>query len=498
MASTLNRKVFARPRWLVVTGAGELERRAAADAAALIQQHVPYVLQTHVSACDRARLRRHNLLLVGTRKSNPLIAALIDDGKLRALRKEQSYAITVLPSPFNPKRQILALAGADERGVLYAARDWEHYCHDPYVTSLQRRFRPVPHLARPRPKGVAFHEPVPEWDRRSAPAVPGRGVWTWGHVVYDYEAFFEHMSRWKMNTFVCWNDFAPANASEIVAAAHRLGIDVIWGYTWCWGEEVDPRRPDQLARWRDRIIRTYEEQYEPLGGDGIYFQTFTETSKLTIGRTTIAELATRWVNDIAGALLERHPDLAIQFGVHATSIRQNVRHLAAVDPRVHLVWEDAGCFPYRYDPGDVSTVGKTAAYTRRLAGLRGGNAEAGFVLKGMTSLYWPVFEHQLGPFVMGRGDRDFIRRRAAEVAPRWKQVEIGWRKHLGAVCRTVRAAADGRPKRLTVTGLVEDGMWEAYMPLAPCLFAEVLWDPREEPEALIAKVSAARDVTCFA
>ena len=116
----------------------------------------------------------------------------------------------------------------------------------------------------------------------------------------------------------------------------------------------------------------------------------------------------------------------------------------------------------------------------------------------MTSLYWPVFEHQLGPFVMGRADRDFIRERAAAVAPRWKQVELGWRRHLGAVCRTIRAAVAGRPKRLTITGLVEDGMWEASMPLAPCLLAEALWDPRRKPESLIAEVSATRDATCFA
>jgi hypothetical protein len=498
MAARRNARVFDKPRWLVVTGDGPLERIAAADAGALIQRHVPYVLQTHVGGCDRRRLRDHSLLLVGTRQSNPLIGKLMDEGAVPEPVKEQSCVIRTLPSPYHPERQVVVLAGADARGVLYAARDWEHDCVDPYVTSLQRRFRPAPHLSRRGPQAFPFHAPVPEWERAGAPAVAARGIWTWGHVVYDYRAFFEHMSRWKMNTFICWNDAAPVNADEVVAAAHRLGIDVIWGTTWCWGEEVDPRKPAELTRWRDQILRTYDEQYAPLRGDGLYFQTFTETNRLKIGRRTIAELAAEWVNDIAGALLERHPGLTVQFGVHATSIRENLGHLAAVDPRVDLVWEDAGGFPFTYDVTDVSSLDETVAYTRRLTGLRGRKAEAGLVLKGMTSLYWRVFEHPLGPFVMGRADRDFIRRRAAEVAPRWKQVEVGWRRHLGAVCRTVRAALSGRPGRLTVTGLVEDGMWEERMWLPPCLLAEVLWDPRERPESIVARVSATRDAACLA
>jgi len=293
MANRLNRKVFSKPRWLMVAGDGPLDRAAASSVAALIQQHVPYILQTHVGGCDRARLRTHNLALVGTVDSNGLLADLARDGKLHVPLEEQSYAIKTLPSPFNPKRQVLALAGSDARGALYAARDWEHYCHDPLVTSLAERCRPVPHLERPGPHPVAFRAPLPEWDLAGSPAVPGRGIWTWGHVVYDVRAFLEHMSRWKMNTLVCWNDFAPVNARQIVEAAHALGIDVVWGYTWCWGEPVDPNDPDQLARWRRRIIRTYEEQYAPAGGDGIYFQTFTETDRLHIGRKTIAELAAR-------------------------------------------------------------------------------------------------------------------------------------------------------------------------------------------------------------
>jgi len=451
-----------------------------------------------VGGCDRRRLRGHNLVLVGTARSNPLIAALVDAGQVRLGRKAQSCAVKVLPSPFNPNRQVLVLAGGDQRGVLYAARDWEHYCHDPYVTALARHHLPQPNVRRRPAQTRAFHQPLPAWELAGAPKVLHRGIWTWGHVIYDYRAFLENMSRWKMNTLICWNDVAPVNAREVVTCAHRLGIDVIWGYTWCWGERVDPNDPAQLDYWRERILRAYEQQYLPVGGDGIYFQTFTETHDQRIGGRTIAELATRWVNEIAGALLDRHSPLTVQFGVHAISIQQNVRFLKAVDPRVSIVWEDAGGFPYTYDVSDVAGIGRTVRYTRRLAGLRGPSGDTGLVLKGMRSLSWPTFEHQLGPFVLGRADRDFIRRRAAKVARRWKHVEMGWRQNLFAVCDTVRAALAAGPARLTVTGLVEDGLWERRMWLPPCLLAEVLWDPGEKPEAILAKVAATRDAHTLA
>ena len=187
--------VFNRPRWLVVAGAGKLEQYAAAEAGAILQQHLPYVLQTFVGGCDRRRVRRHNLLLVGTARSNPLIGALAADGRLKAPRGEQAYAIAVIDGAFGPDRQALVLCGADERGALYAARDWEHYCYDPYAASLIPHARPQPNVARAKPAAVPFHKPLPAWDLRAAPKVPWRGIWTWGHVIYDYRRFLENRMR---------------------------------------------------------------------------------------------------------------------------------------------------------------------------------------------------------------------------------------------------------------------------------------------------------------
>ncbi len=494
---------FDASRWMVLAGLDEpLEHYAAAEAGALIQQHVPYVVQTIAGDCDRRRLKKHNILAVGTPETNSLIASLVAEGKIRLAGKPQSYAIAVLPSPYNPARQVLVLAGADSPGVLYAVRDWEHYCYDPYVTGLTAPRFPLPNAPEPPHPDIRpvapFHQPVPAWDLTGSPKILDRGIWTWGHVVYDYRRFLENMSRWKMNILIVWNDYAPVNAREITDYAHSLGIKLIWGFTWCWGEKVNPSDPGQLAFWRDRVIRTYEEQYLPLGGDGIYFEVFTETHERKIGRKPIAELAANWVNHIGKALLERHPDLWIQWGLHAISIRDDIDYIKAVDPRINITWADAGCFPYAYDVTGLESLDDALSYTRRLAGLRSPNEDLGLTFKGMIQLDWDTFENQLGPFVMGRADRDFIRRRTELVQPRWKQAEIGWRKHLPAVCRTIKAAVAARPKRLTITGLVEDGMWEERMPLPPCLLAEAMWNPSEKPESIIAKVAATRDAHCLA
>ncbi len=493
---------FAGPRWLVLTGRDESPAQyAAAEAGALIQQHVPYVLQTIVGDCDRGRLRRHNILAVGTPESNSLIASLVADGKVRVPKKPQSYAVAVLPSPYNPARQVLVLAGSDSPGVLYAVRDWEHYCYDPYVGSLTPSRYPLPYAPLPprpaMPLTVPFHQPVPAWNLTGSPKILERGIWTWGHVVYNYRRFLKNMSRWKMNILIVWNDYCPVNAREVTDYAHSLGIKLIWGFTWGWGRELDPSDPAQLAWWRDRVIDTYEQQYAPTGGDGIYFETFTETSSRKIGRKTIAELAANWVNHIGGALLDRHPDLWVQWGLHASSIRADINHIKTVDPRINITWADVGSFPYDYEVAGLDKLDDALAYTRRLAGLRSPNEDLGLTFKGMIQLDWDTFERQLGPFVMGRSDRDFIRRRADLVEPRWKQAEIGWRKHLPAVLRTIKTAIAARPKRLTITGLVEDGMWEERMPLPPCLLAEALWNPNDRPESIIARVSATRDAYCL-
>lgn len=63
-----------------------------------------------------------------------------------------------------------------------------------------------------------------EAKEESAPAIKNRAIWTWGHVIFDYEKFFENMSLLRLNEIVIWNDYMPVNAKQVVDAAHGYGI----------------------------------------------------------------------------------------------------------------------------------------------------------------------------------------------------------------------------------------------------------------------------------
>ncbi len=54
-------------------------------------------------------------------------------------------------------------------------------------------------------------------------------------------------------------------------------VKVIWGYSWGWGEEFNLADDSNLDKWTKSAIDVYAKEYAGLGGDGIYFQTFTET-----------------------------------------------------------------------------------------------------------------------------------------------------------------------------------------------------------------------------
>ena len=272
--------------------------------------------------------------------------------------------------------------------------------------------------------------------------------------------------------------------------AHERGVKIIWGFTWCWGETVHPGDKVMLKSWTDRVIATYEEQYLPTGGDGIYFQIFTETSDKEMEGCSIARMAADWVNAIGGELLAKYPDLWIQFGLHATSVNDRLDEIAVTDPRITITWEDCGGFPYHYDPRLEGDPKATLDFTQKIATLRG-SENFGMVLKGMTCLDWPHFEHQKGPFLMGETREDFRCSRAKEKEYLWKVASPYWIEGMPLFKDFVRLLRDTPNRRTAVTSLVEDGMLEAYVPVAVALMAETLWDPEQD---VVKKVMICSDV----
>lgn len=90
------------------------------------------------------------------------------------------------------------------------------------------------------------------------------------------------------------------------------------GFAWGWSTDCLDTDISNLDKMADESAAKYENDYAHLDGDGIYFQTFTETEKETIGGKLIADAAVEMVNKAAAKILDKHPDLKIQFGLHAT------------------------------------------------------------------------------------------------------------------------------------------------------------------------------------
>ena len=88
-----------------------------------------------------------------------------------------------------------------------------------------------------------------------------------------------------------------------------------------------------------------------MGGDGIYFQSFTETTQQELNGRSIAEAVTELVNMVTKRIHAESPDLKIVFGLHANSIRKPgaTEAIAKTDPSLEILWENCGGFPF----GDV-------------------------------------------------------------------------------------------------------------------------------------------------
>ncbi|RAV20443.1 hypothetical protein [Paenibacillus contaminans] len=472
-------------RWTIVHGKYDgVEKHALHVLYNIVQPYVPYLMTLHSDSEERETLQDYNLIVLGTVHSSEWIRELADNGTIRPHPKAEGYKIKVTQSPLNPERQMIVLAGTDENGALYAVNDFEHYYLDANDDDIFQQKK-------------NFTAEMPAYEASSAPAIADRGFWTWGHVIYDYRAYIDNMAKWKLNFITIWNDFAPINAKEVTDYAHSRGIKVIWGFSWSWGETCNPDDPEDLDKWTERVLQTYETQYAHLGGDGIYFQTFTETNDKHIGDKPIAELVVKWVNHISGKMLEKHPDLWIKFGLHATSIRENYTYLEKLDPRVNITWEDAGAFPYHYEAADSETIAETLQYTSTISGLRGREEDFGLVIKGCTFLNWFAFEHQKGVIVLGEAKPSFIETMSGQqdrANRQWKHQQAYWMKNLPQLLDTLKVALESGAGRVSAEALVEHGLWEKHMWFPAALCAESLWNPYEDAGELIRKVALVKEV----
>ena len=464
-------------RWILTfDGRDKLIKTATELLSREMASRVGYVLPVvplgELSAADREQ----NNVAVICRAGGDAEKKCRASGATKTPAASESYSIFVGRSAFSGDRQMIAVTGRDGRGALYG-------CVDLINKYLSRA-------------DVSLDEELPEWKIAASPAIKTRAVWTWGHVVYDYRGFFENMARLRMNEIIIWNDVPPMNAADVVGCAHSYGIKVIWGFAWGWStkcrEELEKLDHASLSALKAQIASTYENVYAKMPGDGIYFQSFTELSLGTVGGKSVAEIVTPLVNDVSKTLLSRHPKLEIQFGLHATSVKERLDAIKTVDPRVRIVWEDCGAFPFDYDPEKTDGFDETLGFVEKTTVLRGKNEKYGAVVKGMLNLDWSTFEHFRESYILGERTRGFIEKRAAEKEEKWRDATRSWLKNAEFARKTVALIAE-KNRGAVIEALIEDAMLEHSIKLPAALLSEIMWSPETSARELIEAASAYAD-----
>ena len=413
---------------------------------------------------------------IGTKDENPYI----EEHSQTDLSRPEEYSITVSDG-------VCVIEGFDYSGVLYGAIDF----YNKYLIPLEYPHNASVYRVDPLKKAL------PDFSLRSAPAVENRGIWTWGHVIYDYRGFIDNMAKLKMNTLIVWNDFPPTNIDEILEYAHSYGIKVYLGYPWLWDTDCSRFDRETIEKSIDLVAERYESEYSGLSCDGIYFQSFTELHTETVNGMIVAEAVTDFVNRAAARILDKHPTLELQFGLHATSVKGNLEYISKVDPRISIIWEDCGAFPFNYLPSVVADFDETVDFVREIANLRGKADKFGVVTKGLTKLDWTNFSHPEGPMYIGHSTRALQDNRIERKRKVWKYLQAYWLANGAYALEAVRVMSEAKRGRLTVTALVEDGMFERQITYPVALFSEMLWNADVDYGELVSAV-ALRDYVDFA
>jgi len=374
--------------------------------------------------------------------------------------------------------QRIDIFAPDEINLLYAAYDFKNK-YIPYARYSNTHQMPYYF-------NDIFNEPLKVYEYASSPRIKDRGIWTWGYVIYDYRKFIDNMVSIKLNTLIIWNDFLPANISEVISYAHENGIKIYLGFAWGWDTKlIDVARADELI---PDIINTFETQYANIGCDGIYFQSFTEINSSVVNGISIAEAVTEFVNKIGGEILEKHKDFKLLFGLHAMSVRDRLDAIKNVDDRISIIWEDAGAFPYAYTPYAVEGFDETVNFTRKIRDLRNGGF--GTVLKGVICLDWDTFKHQNGEFILGEADKKFIKNRTEEKRDILRYVQAYWIKNAKYAHEMIKEFKSDT----MVTVLAEDGMFEEKLNYPMAIYAEMMWDSEQSTDDILCTTALRPDV----
>lgn len=441
-----------------------------------LQRFLPYVLPVGVSDAANLEQSTGHVAIVGT-SAHPRIRELISEGTIQAPDGAEGFSIFLGASPWNEEARLLVVAGSDPVGALYGSQE------------VAARLSLEGHLLDGFSSRRHWLESWEGFSATEKPAMDRRGIWTWGCAIYRFRSFVDQMAKLKLNTLVIWNDQVPLNAAEVIDYAHLKGVRVILGFHCGWGHanSVDISKASDRAAIVRNVRSTYEEQYAHLPHDGVYFQTLTEHSDRNLAGASTASWVCQIINDTAEALLGSYPDLRMEFGVHGTSIGEDDVELRAVDSRVELVWEDCGSMPYAYFADQIENVDHALAWSKRLAELRP-DREFAMVAKGWMQLRWEQDFENHEDFILGEQSVDWIRKRLVARESEWEKINHHWYRNYPLAASFYRELSRLNVK-MTVTGLIEDGLLEEKIQPSVALFAETLWNPWQSDADLLARAT---------
>lgn len=416
-------------------------------------------------------------IYIGTRATNTFIASTPDMG----LSSPESYSISI-------KDSVTAIEGYDDAGVLYGVLDF----YNQYVVKYE-----YPDLDHNFWVNFLTNDELPDFEYSSAPSVKERGLWTWGHVIYDYKGYLDNLMKLKMNRLIIWNDHAPINGNDIVEYAHDRNIKIIWGFSWLWDTSCHLMNISNISDESTKIFDNYEKHYAPMKGDGIYFQTFTELNDDNIGGVLVARAAADFVNQTAALFYEKYPNIEIQFGLHASSVKDHLDFISSVDKRIRIVWEDCGAFPFSYFPNDIAEFEETKRLAKAISDLRGDDDRFGIVPKGLVKLDWNAFEHLKGAQCIGVSS-DILKSNRIERKRRiWKVIQAYWITNADKAYEMFKFLCEAKNGDMLSAALVEDGMFEENIMYPVALYAEMLWNCNGNVKDIMSNV-AKRGYIAFA
>ncbi len=313
-------------------------------------------------------------------------------------------------------RNVVLLAGDTPEAVLWAVFDFL----DVIAPTLEAKMSGM----HGRYAGTFFRGgKIPAFECRRTPQTPVRSVFSWGHVVDDYRASFREMARARFNRAILWNDQLVVNAREVVECARSWGVRVYWGFSWGWTLSGNDGKDLDFGKLADDIVDEWRRKWKPMGGDGIYFQSFTETDKREIGGRSIPEAVTELVNAVSARIHAEAPDVDIVFGLHSNSMKREGAEeaIAKVDPSLEILWENCGGFPFWEAEGKESSP--DVAFCDRILAL---NPSVGLAWKAQLRIDWGNYVPPAGPFVLGCAGERLRDRDRSVTAPRQWSFDEDW------------------------------------------------------------------------